>query len=391
MVRTTNCDLAIAGGGLAGGLIALALAARRPDLHVVLVDQGEKIGGHHIWSFFHGDIADADRWLLAPLVEQGWQGYHVAFPQRRRKIGTPYYSILSERLDAAVRAALPEEALITGVGISTLTRTAIVLNDGSRVQARAVIDARGMGDVHRLDVGWQKFVGRIVRTAEPHGLERPVVMDATVAQIDGFRFVYLLPFGPDRLLIEDTYYSDTAQFDRDVIGQRIDDYATGRGWTIAAVEREEAGALPVVMGGDFEAYWESGGKGIGKVGVRAGLFHPTTGYSLPDAVRTAVYIAGLEQPASRTLHDLLYEYARDAWAGRGYYRLLDRMLFRAAEPEARYRVMQRFYGLDRGLIERFYAARSTGLDRLRILAGRPPVPIGRALAVLPEMKVGRIG
>lgn len=390
MVRITNCDLAIAGGGLAGGLIALALAARRPDLHVVMVEQGDRIGGHHIWSFFHGDVADADRWLLAPLVEQGWRGYHIAFPERRRRIGTPYYSIFSERLDAAVRAALPDEALLTGVGISTLTRTAIVLNDGSRVQARAVIDARGAGDLHRLDLGWQKFVGRIVRTAAPHGLDRPVVMDATVEQIDGFRFVYLLPYSADRLLIEDTYYSDVAALDHAAISARIDDYAAARGWTIADVEREEAGVLPVVLGGDFEGYWQSGGKGIAKVGVRAGLFHPTTGYSLPDAVRTAIYIAGLENPASRTLHDLLYAYARDAWNARGYYRLLDRMLFRAAEPEARYRVMQRFYGLDRKLIERFYAARSSGLDRVRILAGRPPVPIRRALAVLPEMKVGRI-
>ena len=32
--------------------------------------------------------------------------------------------------------------------------------------------------------------------------------DATVEQLDGFRFLYTLPFGPDQLLVEDTRYSD---------------------------------------------------------------------------------------------------------------------------------------------------------------------------------------
>jgi len=54
------------------------------------------------------------------------------------------------------------------------------------------------------------------------------------------------------------------------------------------------------------------------------------------------------------------------------------MLFRAAEPEERYRILERFYRLDAGLIARFYAGQSSLLDRARVLAGKPPVPVGRA-------------
>jgi lycopene beta-cyclase len=46
--------------------------------------------------------------------------------------------------------------------------------------------------------------------------------------------------------------------------------------------------------------------------------------------------------------------------------------------------MQRFYALDQALIERFYAGRSTWADKARILTGRPPVAILRALRCLPE-------
>jgi lycopene beta-cyclase len=58
------------------------------------------------------------------------------------------------------------------------------------------------------------------------------------------------------------------------------------------------------------------------------------------------------------------------------------MLFGAARPDERWRVFARFYRLDEALIERFYAGRSTLADRARILCGRPPVPLSRALGAL---------
>ena len=57
------------------------------------------------------------------------------------------------------------------------------------------------------------------------------------------------------------------------------------------------------------------------------------------------------------------------------------MLF-AAEPTQRRRVFERFYRLDAGLVERFYAAKSIAADRLRVLCGKPPVPLGRAIGAL---------
>jgi lycopene beta-cyclase len=66
--------------------------------------------------------------------------------------------------------------------------------------------------------------------------------------------------------------------------------------------------------------------------------------------------------------------------------MLNRMLFRAGEPAARHRVFRRFYGLAEPLIERFYAARPTRADRIRLLVGRPPVPVLPALLCVPERR-----
>ena len=45
-------------------------------------------------------------------------------------------------------------------------------------------------------------------------------------------------------------------------------------------------------------------------------------------------------------------------------------------------MLERFYRLPEPLIERFYAGKSTLRDKVRLLAGRPPVPVLRALACL---------
>lgn len=392
MTATIRCDVAIVGAGLAGGLIALALTKKHPGLDVRLIDAAEAVGGNHVWSFFGSDVAEADRWLVAPLVCHGWRGYDVAFPAHARTINQTYYSIESARLDAVVRGALPEPKLMLGRKVLATSATTVTFADGDRIEATGVIDARGPGDLGALDCGWQKFVGREIVVPGGHGLERPVVMDATVPQIDGYRFVYCLPFAADRVFVEDTYYSDSPALNQRAVSRRIDSYAAARGWHAGgemAVDapdngapHEERGVLPVAMGGDFDAYWRSGGRNVAKAGMRAGLFHPTTGYSLPDAVRTAALIADRRDFGGADLHDATYMLARATWDTRRFYRMLDTMLFKAAEPDERYRVLERFYRLDPKLIGRFYAGHSTMKDKVRVLVGKPPVPIGRAVRAL---------
>jgi lycopene beta-cyclase len=382
MASTISCDVVIVGGGLAGGLVALALKGRHPQLDVRIVDADRVVGGNHIWSFFGSDVDAAHRWIVDPLIAHRWHGYDIAFPHHARAIDEPYFSIRSEKLDAAVRRALPEQALLLGRKVLGVSATAVVLTDGCRIEAKGVIDARGPGDLSTLSLGWQKFVGRELTLAAPHAAPLPRVMDATVEQIDGYRFVYCLPFADDQMFVEDTYYSDTPDLDVATLTTRIDAYAAARGWAVESEGRIESGVLPVVWGGDFDAYWRSSGKGIAKVGMRAGLFHPTTGYSLPDAVRTAALLAERRDFAGAALHDATHDLARSTWKARGFYRMLDTMLFRAAEPAERYRVLERFYRLSPHLIGRFYAGNSTLTDKARILTGKPPVPIVRALRAI---------
>lgn len=373
-----RADLVIVGGGLAGGLAALAVRKSRPELSLLIIEPGATIGGNHLWSFFESDVAPANRWLVEPLIRHRWSSYEVRFPAHARDLGEPYRTIESEALDQAVRAALPDGAVIRAVA-SEVHPDHVVLQGGERIEAGAVLDARG-GKGEGLELGWQKFVGQLLTIPQGHGLGRPIVMDATVEQLDGYRFVYCLPFSPTEVFVEDTYYSDGPELDREGLEDRIGDYAAARGWQIASRTREEQGALPVVIGGDFDKLWPASDP-VARAGARGGFFHPLTSYSLPDAVRFAVWLA-TSAPLDQRLGAATRELGRKHWGRGAYYRLLTAMLFKAAEPNLRYKVLERFYRLGAPLIGRFYAGESSLTDKLRILSGKPPVPLGRAIKVL---------
>ena len=381
MATMTEYDLAIVGGGLAGSLTALAFATRHPHASLCLLESDDRLGGNHIWSFFDSDIDRRDRWLVEPLIAHRWaEGHDVRFPGHSRRLDTAYNSITSSRLDSHVRDTLGD-AVLTGVEAVELTPAGVTLSDGRVIRARAVLDARGGGNLSALRCGWQKFVGQTLRLHVPHGLARPVIMDATVDQLDGYRFVYLLPRDERTIFVEDTYYSDTPDLDVPALQARIAAYAQAQGWQMEGVVHGESGVLPVVHGGDFDRFWPRDDP-VARLGARAALFQPMTGYSLPDAVRSALRLADIGPVEGALLARITRGWAQEHWRQGRYYRLLGRMLFGAARPAERWRIFERFYRLDPALIGRFYAGRSTLRDRIRILCGRPPVPIRNAMRAL---------
>lgn len=378
--------LIIAGGGLSGVLTAMAVVRRHPDADLLLVEAGPALGGNHTWSFYESDLDDREQALVAPFVAHRWDGYETHFAGFSRTFSTGYRTLTSAELHRVALAVLGSRVRL-GAPVMTVEAAAVTLSTGERLAAEAVIDARGAAPLCGARLAWQTFLGREVRLHEPHGLTRPTIMDARVAQDDGFRFMYLLPFGSDTLLIEDTSYSVCEAVAAEVLRARIGAYAAARGWRIAAVIREETGALPLLLAGDFATLWAAAAPpgGAAPVGLRAGLFHPVTGYSLPFAVRAALALAALPgPPTTARLRTAVERFAREHFARTAFERALNRLLFLAAAPAERHRVLARFHRLPQGVVERFYAGRSTRLDRARILSGKPPVPLAAAFRALRE-------
>ena len=374
-------DVILVGGGLANGLIADRLLSTRPDLRLLVIEQGDRLGGNHTWSFHDTDLTPRQHAWLAPYVVHRWAKQEVRFASHKRVLDTGYCSVssdrfaevLGEKLGARLRLDMP---------VVDVAPDNVLLADQTRATANCVIDGRGPRSDPALALGFQKFIGREIETSTPHGLQWPIIMDATVSQTDGYRFVYTLPLDDHRLLIEDTYYSDRPDLDLSHLRGGIDAYAASQGWSIAGDVREESGVLPIVLAGNMPAFWARDAS-LPRVGLRAALFHPTTGYSLPDAARLADKIAEAAELSSPAIAALISAYSQDLWTERGFFRLLNRMLFVGARPDERAHVMARFYTLPEPLIRRFYAGRLTYADQARIVTGKPPISIISALQSFP--------
>lgn len=371
----------IVGGGLAGSLAALCLAERRPDVPVLLLEAGESFGGNHTWSFFDSDVPAAARPLVAALQPVRWDRHRVHFPRRERTFAVPYSAISAAALDRLVRERLPAGSWRLAAPAARIASDHVELASGEVIAARGVIDARGPEPaMPGLELGWQKFVG-IEFAAAAGEPDCATVMDACVPQIDGYRFVYVLPLAVDRVLVEDTYYSESADLDVPAVAARVRALADERGLS-GPEQRMETGVLPILIGGDPDLFWPVGDP-IPRLGLRGGFFHATTGYSFGLALQLAL---ALSERNGTFDSPSLGAWSRDRftrhWGAMRFFRVLNRMLFHAASPDERYRVFEHFYRLPIDLVTRFYAGVPTLSDRIRILSGRPPVPIGAAMRSL---------
>jgi lycopene beta-cyclase len=363
---------------LQSSLIALALFARRPGVRVAMIERGPHVGGNHTWCFHADDVPSGAKDLVAPLIAHRWPAYEVAFPRLMRRVEAPYAAITATGLARVVKARFEGSQgslLCTGVAANKVGSGSVTLSDGRTFEANLVVDARGPENgVLGQPVGYQKFVGLELELSEPHGLQIPRLMDARVPQLDGFRFVYLLPFAERRLLIEDTYFADQPRLEVAEIGERVLAYARTSGFEVKRVIRAESGILPLPSRRDPPPPAAS----PLVAGYAGGWFHPGTAYSFPVALRLAMHVA-------QAWPGRIFDAAWDRLVGehRAQFRfaaLLNRMIFAWFEPAQRYRVFERFYRLPDPTIGRFYALRTTARDRLRILCGSAPA--GLALKVL---------
>ena len=359
-------DYVIVGGGLQGGLIALALRWRQPSARVVVIERGPRPGGNHTWSFHARDVPAEAEPFVRPLVSAEWPNYLVNFPGFARTVPSRYAAISSGRFADVLENSGCE--LLTGTEVVALGESSVRLAGGSELNAACVLDCRGPTAAELpTKTGYQKFVGLEIETERPWPVSVPTVMDAIVPQHDGFRFVYVLPFTLNRVLIEDTYFSDGPLLNKPLLRQRIGAYADARNVGRWRVVREEAGVLPMPWVGGCVRVPDTGPLPVGYAG---GWCHPATGYSLPVAVRVALAIAAMPSWDARTA---LRRLARRIVPRQRFARFLNRLLFTLVVPEQRWQVFRRLYrAVPDATLNRFYALDFGPLDAVRMVAGWPP-------------------
>lgn len=375
--KVSQYDLLIAGGGLAAFLTAAIVLKKCPSLRVAIVEKNQQ-RSQHTWSFHAKDLSPNALDIIGPLISQKWDEYTVKFPDHERKIALEYCSIRSEDFWKSIGTLTKTVTRITGE-VCEVDKTELRLSDQNVVKGRIVLDARGVsGKNFAKGTGWQKFIGFEIETDEAHGIARPTIMDATVEQIDGFRFFYVLPFSKNKVLIEDTYYSDTPHLDIQKIEKEIGSYIQRLGINKYKITAKESGSLPIPLNHSYLLSKVN----LPEIGMRGGFFHPTSGYSLPFSISCAEQLAAQIFYAKHVHSDLFEKSRQSVYRSRmalfksaKFLIRLNRMLFRAAAPEKRWHVLSQFYRKDMRTITEFYSGKLSLKTKFSIITGVPPVPL----------------
>jgi lycopene beta-cyclase len=377
LAHDVDADYLLVGGGLQNALILLALAKRKPDASVILLEREAALGGNHIWSFQALDLPDSTHAWATPLFEYAWPGYQLNFRDSSRWVHGAYRSLSSEHLDRSVRQVVDGRKhmqIRTGAAVTHCDAHSAKLKDGTVLRGHVVVDARGPNPAQTpKGGGFQKFVGLECRLRTPAPMSAPILMDTRCEQRDGFRFYYVLPFATDRVLIEDTYFSNNDRLDVEAIRAGILADAPSLGLEIERVLRTEVGVLPMPSRSVFSP---SNHSPI-VAGYAGGWFNPGTGYSVAAASRLAEHLASV--PIDNTFGREWRTLVRNLRLQSHFLAFLNLLMFGLFHAAGRRRLMERFYMVADPVIHRFFAMRSTAVDMWRIMyVGAPWTPKGWA-------------
>lgn len=375
----------VLGAGCAGLSLACALLDAGVDEQIVLVDRRTKFDHDRTWCFW-STSADLP---FATLAEHRWPAWRLVGRDGRatghRSARHPYlhlpadrfYAAALARLDAApnVELRLGERVLEVdprpdGVTVSTSSGTIEGTIAYDAMGGAGPLNAhrpRGAVEIH------QRFLGQEVE------VERPVFDPSTAtlmdfrgasSQGDALRFMYVLPFGPHRALVEDTSLGGRAI----ASGDRREAIAAHLGEVLGAgavhLVREERGALPMTT----HAFPVSRGPRLLAVGAAAGALRPSSGYAFVRLQRhvqgVARAVAAGAPPPSRL--------------GRRRRRTLDALFLRAlsADPTGFDRhLLMIARGVDAGAFARFMTDTSSLRDEAEVVATLTRPGFLRAMAV----------
>jgi lycopene beta-cyclase len=358
----------ILGAGLSGLSLAVAMVRHGVRDEIVVVDRRTEFGRDRTWCTW----ADPATPFLE-LADHRWDAWEVTAggrPARHQTRSRPYVHIRSDRFYEAALEELeraPNVTLRLGTQVTEIgdgwARTSAGLLEGH------VHDGLAMGSpaLARVEMGlWQTFRGWEVRTERPR-FEPGVatLMDFDVEQEpNGVQFLYVLPFEPDRALVEHTSLARGGMSPHK--RQRaVREFLGGE----HEVLRQERGRLPMTT----LRLPARRGERTTAIGVAGGALRSATGYAFTrvqtHSAAIARAVAAGEPPPRR--------------AGPPQGHALDVTLIHALtqQPEA-------FPGLFRTLVERvpadafarFMTDRATPRDLAQVARALPPGATARAAA-----------
>jgi len=371
-------EIAILGAGCSGSSLAYLLVRGGFAGEIHVFDGRTNFSREQRWCSW-GPIPSP----LADLVDASWSRWKVLSSSKEVRCSLPqrpYLHVHAPRFYRHVHAELgqsPNVHLHFGTTVHSIEESGkrlLAKTSKGTLAADMVFDSRPSmeerpspgADTHvRLR---QSFAGVVVRSDEAaFDPQTATLMDFGIEEPPGLSFVYVLPFGADRALVESTVFS------REVVPakehrRRVERYLERQGVSGYGVESEESGNIPM----STESYpTHKSGQHL-MIGVAGGATRPSSGYAFVQILRQSRLIAGAMVrgeippiseaiPRKQKLFDAIFLDAVDrspALARSSFVRMFERV-----PPTALIRFLSNESGLR---------------DEMRLIAALPKTPFVRA-------------
>ncbi|MFC7450362.1 lycopene cyclase family protein [Rhodococcus daqingensis] len=267
--REPAADLAVVGLGPAGR--ALAHRAAVAGLDVVAVDPHPDRRWTPTYAAWSDELPG---WLDADAVSAARVERPRVWATRERALARPYCVLDNDALRAALDLGTARVHAGTAVDVEP---DRVILQDGTRLRARQVIDARGAR--HSRGLAEQTAHGVVVS-----GEAASPVLGGGDAWFMDWRpdngappdqprsFLYAVPLGGDRVLLEETCLVGRPGLSQEELRGRLETRLRARGVPVSAHAERERVRFPVEVPRAAGA--------VTTFGARAGIMHPGTGYSV---------------------------------------------------------------------------------------------------------------
>jgi lycopene beta-cyclase len=380
---TPPFEIIIIGGGCAGLSLAMRLSNLTEKKRVLIVEARKEYANDRTWCFWGNDTAQ-----LRHLVTHRWHSVSLQTQARRVKVDchtAPYEMISAETFYAAALREISQNPcmeLATGVAL-----TAEPWKDGDlwRIETSAgqhagkfLIDTRPHLSVQTGDaVLWQSFLGQEIECDVP-------VFDPVSASLMNFLpiengripFIYVLPFSPQRALVEFTVFSPAPLGPDELTRDLHLGIAAQIGAANYSVRRTEHGILPMGLTNPAPAAQASSVR----VGVTAGGARSSSGFAFQRIQRWA-HVCALALSAGRGP----VAHPPDSWSLRAMDNLFLRVL--RARPEISPDLYLSLFGIKNPhRLIRFMSDQATLADCASVALSLPAWPF---LAEIPNCMAGR--
>ncbi|WP_072801866.1 lycopene cyclase family protein [Rhodococcoides yunnanense] len=280
-----SADVVVVGLGPAGR--AIAHRASAAGLDVIAVDPHPD---RH-WTPTYSAWSDELPGWLPPSVVAASTAHPAVWTTRRQSIDRMYCVLDTAALQAVLTVG---NARVLAATASTVRRDVVTLTDGRSIRGRSVVDARGSTGLTGL--AEQTAFGVIVERDVGEFLLEGVGAwfmdwrtDNGAERGDIPSFLYAVPLGDDRILLEETCLVGSPALEPSVLRPRLVARLRSRGLVPTGqepVERVKFAVQPPAR--------TRGDRGIVRFGARSHLMHPATGYSVAASLATTdLLVAGL--------------------------------------------------------------------------------------------------